>query len=151
VAEQIALGVSTRGLERSFEPVDESVQTRGTSTSNASRALVDATTPKLAAFVSRRLDDVELVAMFIDGVEFAGHSVLVALGVTIYGTNLPLGIWAGSTDNTIIMTELLSNILARCLRVDSAMLFVIDGENAIAHGSARSLWRSSHRAVMRGP
>ena len=71
VAEQIALGVSTRGYERSLERVDPSIETRGASKSNASRALVDATTEKLAAFVSRKLDDVDLVAMFIDGVEFA--------------------------------------------------------------------------------
>jgi transposase-like protein len=131
VAEQIALGVSTRGYERSLEPVDESIQTRGTSKSNASRALIDATTEKLTEFVSRKLDDVDLVAMFIDGIEFAGHSVLVALGVTIDGTKVPLGIWAGSTENTVIVTELLSNLVARGLRVDSAMLFVIDGGKAI--------------------
>jgi hypothetical protein len=38
VAEQIALGVSTRGYERSLEPIDETIETRGTSKSNAGRA-----------------------------------------------------------------------------------------------------------------
>jgi transposase-like protein len=131
VAEQIALGVSTRGYERSLEPVDESMQTRGASKSNASRALIEATAEKLAAFVSRKLDDIDLVAMFIDGIEFAGHSVLVALGVTIDGTKLPLGIWAGSTENTVVVTELLTNLVTRGLRVDAPMLFVIDGGKAI--------------------
>ena len=131
VVGQIALGVSTRGYERSLEPVDESIETRGASKSNASRALIDATTEKLAQFVSRELDDVDLVAMFIDGIEFAGHSVLIALGVTIAGTKTPLGIWAGSTENTVVVTELLSNLVARGLRVDASMLFVIDGGKAI--------------------
>jgi hypothetical protein len=131
VVEQIALGVSTRGYERSLERVDESIETRGASKSNASRALIDATTEKLAQFVSRKLDDVDLVAMFIDGIEFAGHSVLIALGVTIDGTKTPLGIWAGSTENTVVVTELLSNLVARGLRVDASMLFVIDGGKAI--------------------
>ena len=131
VVEQIALGVSTRGYERSLDPVDESIETRGASKSNASRALIDATTEKLAQFVSRKLDDVDLVAMFIDGIEFAGHSVLIALGVTIDGTKTPLGIWAGSTENTVVVTELLSNLVARGLRVDASMLFVIDGGKAI--------------------
>jgi hypothetical protein len=63
VVEQIALGVSTRGYERSLEPVDESIETRGASKSNASRALIDATTEKLSRFVSRKLYDVGLVAM----------------------------------------------------------------------------------------
>ena len=131
VVEQIALGVSTRGYGRSLEPVDESIEARGASKSNASRALIDATTEKLAEFVSRKLDDVDLVAMFIDGIEFAGHSVLIALGVTIDGTKTPLGIWAGSTENTVVVTELLSNLVARGLRADASMLFVIDGGKAI--------------------
>jgi transposase-like protein len=131
VVEQIALGVSTRGYERSLDAVDESIETRGASKSNASRALIDATTEQLAQFVTRKLDDVDLIAMFIDGIEFAGHAVLIALGVTIDGTKTPLGIWAGSTENTVVVTELLSNLVARGLRADASMLFVIDGGKAI--------------------
>lgn len=131
VAEQIALGVSTRGYERSLEPVDESIETRGASKSNASRALIDATTEKLAQFVARKLDDVDLVAMFIDGIDFAGHSVIIALGVTLDGTKTPLGIWTGSTENTTVVTELLSNLVTRGLRVEHSTLFVIDGGKAI--------------------
>jgi putative transposase len=131
VAEQIALGVSTRGYAKSLEPVDPSIETRGTSKSNTSRVLIDATTEKLAQFVARKLDDVDLIAMFIDGIEFAGHSVLVALGVTLDGSKTPLGLWAGSTENTTVVTELLSNLVGRGLRVEQPMLFVIDGGKAI--------------------
>jgi putative transposase len=131
VAEQIVLGVSTRGYARSLDPIDPSLDARGASKSNASRALIDATTERLAAFVSRKLDDVDLVAMFIDGIEFAGHAVLIALGVTIDGTKVPLGIWAGSTENSTVVTELLQNLVDRGLRVEHSMLFVIDGGKAI--------------------
>jgi putative transposase len=131
VAEQIVLGVSTRGYERSLEPIDMSLEARGASKSNASRALIDATTEKLAAFVSRTLDDLDLVAMFIDGIEFAGHAVLIALGVTIDGTKVPLGIWAGSTENSTVVTAFLQNMVDRSLRVEQSMLFVIDGGKAI--------------------
>jgi putative transposase len=131
VAEQIALGVSTRGYAKSLEPVDPSIQTHGASKSNASRVLIDATTEKLAQFVGRKLDDLDLIAMFIDGIEFAGHAVLIGLGVTIDGTKTPLGIWAGSTENTTVVTELLSNLVGRGLRVEQSTLFVIDGGKAI--------------------
>lgn len=127
VAEQIVLGVSTRGYERSLDPVDSTIEARGASKSNASRALIDATTEKLAEFVTRQLRDIDLCAMFIDGIEIAGRSVLVALGVTIDGTKVPLGIWAGSTENHVIAKELLQNLIERGLRVESSMLFVIDG------------------------
>jgi putative transposase len=43
VAEQIVVGVSTRGYERSLEPVDESLEARGESKSNVSRALIENT------------------------------------------------------------------------------------------------------------
>jgi transposase-like protein len=56
---------------------------------------------------------------------------VIALGVTIDGTKMPLGLWAGSTENTVLVTELLSNLVARGLRADASMLFVIDGGKAI--------------------
>jgi transposase-like protein len=127
VAEQVALGVSTRGYERSLEEVSDEVETRGASKSNASRALIDATRDKLDDFVTRRLDDVDLVAMFIDGIEIANHAVLVALGVSLDGTKVPLGIWAGATENHVVATLLLNNLIERGLRVEESMLFVIDG------------------------
>jgi transposase-like protein len=127
VAEQVVLGVSTRGYERSLDPVEPEIEARGASKSNASRGLIDATTEKLAEFVSRPLSDVDLCAMFIDGIEIAGRSILVALGVTIDGTKVPLGIWGGSTENHVIATALLQNLIERGLRVEASMLFVIDG------------------------
>jgi putative transposase len=127
VAEQIVLGVSTRGYARSLEPEPAELDARGTSKSNASRALIDATSERLAEFVSRRLNELDIVAMFIDGIEIAGTTVLIALGVTSGGTKEPLGIWGGSTENATIATALLQNMIERGLRVDESMLFVIDG------------------------
>jgi transposase-like protein len=95
VAEQIVLGVSTRGYGPSLGPVASELEARGDSKSAASRALIDKTTEKLAAFLDRRLDDVELIAMFLDGIEVAEETVIVALGVTTDGTKVPLGLWSG--------------------------------------------------------
>lgn len=81
VAEQIALGVSTRGYERSLEPVDPSIETRGALGSHPAPS--STRRPRSSRSPLRaKLDDVELIAMFIDGLEFGGHAVLVALGVT---------------------------------------------------------------------
>lgn len=52
---------------------------------------------------------------------------IVALGVTIDGTNVPLGLWAGSTENAAVATSLPNNRVERGLHVDESMLFVIDG------------------------
>jgi transposase-like protein len=131
VAEQIVLGVSTRGYDRSIEPAPEATTSRGTSKSSASRALIDKTTEKLTAFLDRRLEDVNMIAMFIDGIEVAKKSVIIALGVTTEGTKVPLGLWIGSTENAVVATELLQNLVERGLRVDGPLLFVIDGGKGI--------------------
>jgi len=131
VAEQIALGVSTRGYQRALEPVDESLETRGESKSNVSRALIERTTEQLAEFLDRRLEDLQLAAMFLDGIEIAKHAVIVALGVTLDGTKVPLGVWCGSTENHVVASALLQNLIERGLVVDAPMLFVIDGGKGI--------------------
>ena len=127
VAEQVVVGVSTRGYERSLEPVDESVETRGESKSNVSRALIESTTEKLADFLARNLADLDVVAMFIDGIEIGKHAVIIALGVTADGTKVPLGVWCGSTENHTVAAALLQNLIERGLRVDAPLLFIVDG------------------------
>jgi transposase-like protein len=131
VAEQVAAGVSTRRYHRTLEPVPEQLNEQGTSKSAASRALVDITTAKLNEFLRRPLGEHQFVALFLDGVEFAGTASVVALGVTTDGTKVPLGVWLGSTENAVIATELLQDLLDRGLRVDGRMLCIIDGGKGI--------------------
>jgi putative transposase len=131
VAEQVVAGVSTRGYGRALEPVDESIETRGESKSQVSRVLIESTSDKLAEFLGRKLDELELAAMFIDGIEIAKHAVIIAMGVVNDGTKVPLGLWCGSTENHVVATELLQNLVERGLRVDRPILFVIDGGRGI--------------------
>jgi transposase-like protein len=131
VAEQIVLGVSTRGYKRSLEPLPASVESRGTSKSSASRALVTKTTEKLDEFLKSSLESVDLIALFVDGIEVAEQVVVVALGVTCDGTKLPLGLWQGSTENAAICTELLQDLLGRGLKIDQPILCIIDGGKGI--------------------
>jgi len=131
VAEQVVVGVSTRGYDRSLERVDEQLEPRGTSKSNVSRALVERTTHKVAEFLNQKLDALDIVAMYIDGIEIGKHAVVIALAVTSDGTKVPLGVWSGSTENAVLTTALLQNLLERGLRVDAPMLFVIDGGKGI--------------------
>ena len=131
VAERVVLGVSTRGYRRSLEPVEDALDTRGESKSNVSRTLIERTTEKLAEFLGRRLDDLCLAAMFIDGIEVGAHAVIIALGVTEDGTKVPLGVWCGSTENHVVAGALLQNLIERGLRVEAPLLFVIDGGKGI--------------------
>jgi putative transposase len=131
VAEQIVLGVSTRGYERSLEPVGAGTRTRRTKKSSASRALVEKATERMGTFLARRLDQVDLIALFVDAIEVASHAVVVALGVTTDGTKVPLGLWLGSTENAVVCTSLVQDLVDRGLKIEDKILCVIDGGKGI--------------------
>ena len=131
VLNQILVGVSTRGYESSLDKPAAQLKSRGTSKSAASRHLVSQTSKKLEEYLARRLEELELAALMMDGLEVAGQTVVVTLGITIDGTKVPLGIWLGSTENAPVCTALLQNLLERGLRIDESILCVIDGGKGI--------------------
>jgi transposase-like protein len=57
---------------------------------------------------------------------------LIALGIDIHGEKHTLGLYEGATENTTSCIGLLSDLEARGVRTDRAMLFVIDGSKALA-------------------
>lgn len=131
VVNQILLGVSTRGYGASLESAPAGVSSRGTSKSAASRHLVERMGSKMRDYFSRRLEDVSLLALMLDGIEVARQTVVVALGISADGTKQPLGLWQGSTENAAICTSLLQDLISRGLKLDGKILCVIDGGKGI--------------------
>jgi putative transposase len=133
VLEQMLAGVSTRRFVRTREPVGSEVEAeaRSTSKSAVSREFVARTRENLDALMSRRLDDVRLAVMMIDGIELKGRTNVVALGITTEGVKIPLGLWEGSTENATVATALLSDLVDRGLDPEQGILFVIDGAKAL--------------------
>ena len=101
VMERMLAGVSARRYRRTAEPVgaDVEAKARSTSKSSVSRTFVDRTREALGELMSRRLDDVRLAAMMLDGIELKGRTNIVALGITTEGVKIPLGLWEGSTEH----------------------------------------------------
>jgi putative transposase len=133
VLEQMLAGVSTRRFRRTREPVGAEVEAeaRSVSKSAVSREFVALTRENLEALMSRRLDDVRLAVMMIDGIELKGSTCVVALGITTEGVKVPLGLWEGSTENATVATALLSDLVERGLDPEQGILFVIDGAKAL--------------------
>jgi len=133
VLERMLAGVSTRRYRRTQEPVGEQVEAaaRSTSKSSVSRAFVERTRVSLAELMARRLDDVRLAVMMLDGIELKGRTNIVALGITTDGVKIPLGLWEGSTENATVATALLSDLVERGLDPAQGILFVIDGSKAL--------------------
>lgn len=131
VMEQLLLGVSTRGYAASLPAAPAGGRSRGTSRSAVSRALRERTAAELAAQAAQRLEGLEVVALFVDGLVVAQQTVIVALGVTREGTKVPLGVRLGSTENAVLCTELVQDLLSRGLSLDGRVLCVIDGGKGI--------------------
>jgi putative transposase len=126
-------GLSTRRYPVGLEPVGQRVEqtARSTSKSAVSRRFVAATETALAELLAAPLNDLDLVALLIDGVHFGEHLCVVALGIGIDGTKHPLGLAEGSTENTSVVTDLLTGLRDRGLDTTRPIFVGIDGGKAL--------------------
>jgi putative transposase len=133
VMDRMLAGVSTRKFAVVGEPVGTAVQdaSSATSKSTVSELFVERTRTALGELMSRRLDDVRLAVMMLDGLEIADRTHVVALGISTEGHKIPLGLWEGSTENASLARLLLADLVDRGLDPEQAILFVIDGAKAL--------------------
>ena len=134
VMDRMLAGVSTRRFAGVGEPVGSEVEhsSSATSRTSVSEAFVERTKTALEELMSRRLEDVRLAAMMLDGLEIAERMHVVALGITTEGVKIPLGLWEGSTENATLARTLLADLVDRGLDPEQGILFVIDGAKALA-------------------
>jgi putative transposase len=133
VMDRMLAGVSTRKFARVGEPVGTGVEAASSSTSktSVSELFIERTRTALGDLMSRRLDDMRLAVMMLDGLEIAERTHVVALGITTEGVKVPLGLWEGSTENATLARTLLADLVDRGLDPEQAILFVIDGGKAL--------------------
>jgi putative transposase len=133
VMDRMLAGVSTRKYASVGEPVGEEVEQESSSTSKStvSERFIERTRTALGELMGRRLDDVRLAVMMLDGLEIADRTHVVALGISTEGVKIPLGLWEGSTENATLARTLLADLVDRGLDPEQAILFVIDGGKAI--------------------
>ena len=131
--ERMLAGVSTRRYARTAEPVGDEIEqvARSTSKSAVSREFVSRTRENLIELMSRPLADLRLAVLMLDGIELKGRCCVVALGIDTDGVKHPLGLWDGSTENAIVATTLLANLVERGLDAGQGVLVVIDGAKAL--------------------
>jgi len=134
--ERMMAKLSTRRYRAGLEPVGTAVEAtaRSTSRSAVSRRFVRATETALAELMGADLSDLDLVAVMIDGVHFAGHCCVVALGIGVDGRKHPLGLEEGDTENATVVRDLLAGLRDRGLNITRPTLFVLDGAKALAAG-----------------
>ena len=131
--ERMLAGLSARRYPVGLEPVGQQVTETSSATSKSavSRRFVAMTETALAELLSRDMSGLDLVALMIDGVQFAETCCVVALGIDIEGNKHPLALVEGSTENATLVTDLLVGLRGRGLDRTRPMLVGIDGSKAL--------------------
>jgi len=147
--ERMLAGVATRRHVLVQDPIGEELEqvAKGDSKSAISRRFVSATTKKVDELLHRDLSGLDTAVLMIDGMIFEGTCVVVALLILADGAKVPVGLWDGDTENTVVVRDLLADLVERGLRYETGILCVIDGGKALAAGIKRVFGR--HALVQR--
>jgi putative transposase len=131
--ERMLAKLSTRRYRVGLEPVGTQVEHTATGTSKSAvfRRFVVRTEHALAELLAQELSTLELVALLVDGIRVADHCCVVALGITLDGTKVPLALAEGATENAAVTRDLLVGLRDRGLDVTRPLLVVIDGARAL--------------------
>lgn len=127
----IAAGVSTRRYATTLDALPDSEHSSATSRSSVSRRFVALSQQQLDDWLHRKLDELDLPVVMIDGIHFRDRVVLVALGIDANGAKHVLGLREGSTEATRVVRSLLSDLIDRGLHAQRMRLWVIDGGKAL--------------------
>jgi putative transposase len=134
--ETMLAGLSSRRHRGCLEPT--ATEDRSVSKSAVSRRFVARTRRSLAELLARPVPN-DLVVVMLDGVQLAGHTCLVALGIRADGTKVPLGIWEGASENKAVCRRALADLQERGLSAEQGLLVVIDGSKALRSAVADAL------------
>ena len=128
VLEILLAGVSTRNYKKVLPQVADTV---GISKSSISREFVEASAEELLQLCEKPLGDLDLLAIYLDGMVFAEHHIIAAVGVDRGGYKHVLGLTQGSSENAAVCVDLLQDLVKRGVDSQQKLLFVIDGSKAL--------------------
>ena len=121
-------GVSTRRYEQVLPEMDGTV---GVSRSQVSRETIEAGERLLAELAKRDFSGLDLLAVWIDGIQLGPYHVICAAGVDHEGHKHVLGLREGATENAEVAKALLEDLAGRGVESKRRRLFVIDGALAL--------------------
>ncbi len=125
---RILHGLSCGNYRECSEAIPEALSL---SPSTVSRRYIRASMRKLRELMERRLDGYDFVAIVIDGKTFGDDEIIMAIGITIDGKKVVLGIIQTGTENYRVCKDFLLQLIDRGLRYDKGLLCVIDGAKGL--------------------
>ncbi len=131
VLRRVINGIAQGKYEKAAIEVPE---TFGIKKTAVCRRFIRASGKRLREFLERDLSCHDIVAVFMDGKTFAENSIVIALGITIGGDKILLGFVETNTENHRVCREFINLLRDRGLRMESEILFVIDGGKGLYKG-----------------
>jgi putative transposase len=93
--------------------------------------MIESTEEKLSEFQERDLSSYDFVSMWIDGKTFADDMLVVAMGLTMDGYKIPMGFVQTGTENKMVISKFLRDLINRGLDLSQGLLVVIDGAKGL--------------------
>jgi len=128
VWQKIMHGLTTRGYS---EIVRELQEAYGIEKSTVSEHFIEASRRRLEKLQARALHEYAWCALMVDGIWFADQEVVVALGLTLQGHKVVLGLHQGGAENATVVKHLLEDIRNRGVDFEVPRLYVLDGGKAL--------------------
>ena len=130
ILNSVLSGVSTR---RYAGTVEKQLRKCGITKSSISRHLIEVSQANCGCFPGAALEELNLIALFIDGIHIGKRQVVVCIGVGYGGKKYVLGLRPGATENEVVCRDLLRDLKDRGLKEAHRYLFVIDGSQPLAN------------------
>jgi transposase-like protein len=111
----------------------------GVSASNLSQRFKICSAQSLRQLQERSLRGYDIVAIFVDGKRYAEDEILLAVGITLGGDKIVLGIEQVHTENAKAVEQWLEHLIERGLKFEDGILFIIDGSKGIRTAIERRL------------
>lgn len=128
VFKRVLAGISCGKYESVAGAVPEAF---GLSSSNISRAFKEESAKHLKALHGRDLSKYDFTAMWIDGKRFSKDGLIVAVGLTMIGEKIVLGLVEAATENSEVVADFLRGLIARGLKYEEGLLVIVDGSKGL--------------------
>jgi transposase-like protein len=138
IVRRLLHGLSTHKYHESSSLAAEAF---GISASNLSQRFKRGSARKLQALQERSLAAEDIVVIFIDAKRYAKDGIMAALGVTLQGRKIVLGIEQMHSENAQSIGQWFDRLIERGLRFEQGILFIVDGSKGIRKAIAEKFGR----------
>ena len=128
ILKRLLHGLSTHKYHESSALAAESF---GISASSLSKRFKENSAQKLKELQNRSLLKEDIIAIFVDGKRYSKDGIMVAMGVTLEGRKIILGIEQVHGENSNAIGQWFDRLIERGLKFEKGILFIIDGAKGI--------------------